>query len=183
MIGTFTQSKCLLSINQSDKQPISGFNSMWFFMILSYVLIALSGIGLLLIGSNHYFHFWPQQHITLDIFVSLIFIAGQTLVMFFFVGTGVNVREYSQAHPELGDRFIKGMLAFKRKLYPPTLLTTVLFMTMVILDGIYFMGRISEWWFHLFFPLTILAFARSTVIQHKSFIGSTNIVLAMTGAV
>lgn len=154
---------------------------MWFFMILSYVLIALSGAGLILIGSNHYLDIWPQQHITVDIFVSLIFIAGQTLVMFFFVGTGVNVREYSQAHPELGDRFIKGMLAFKRKLYPPTLLTTVLFMVMVILDGLFFMSRISEWWFHILFPLTSLAFVRSSAVQHKSFIGSTNIILTMTG--
>ena len=84
---------------------------MWFFMIFSYILIALSGIGLTLIGLNHYFNIWAQNHITLDLIISIIFIAGQTLVMFFFVGTGVNIREYLETHPELGDNLYKQMFA------------------------------------------------------------------------
>ena len=58
---------------------------MWFFMILSYIMVVFSGIGLGLIGLNHYFDFWARNHITLDLLVSIIFIAAQTLVMFFFV--------------------------------------------------------------------------------------------------
>ena len=81
---------------------------MWFFMIFSYVLLFLSGVGLTMIGLNHYINFWAQDHITFDLFVSIIFIAGQTLVMFFFVGTGVNVREYlemeEQAPREMESR-------------------------------------------------------------------------------
>lgn len=153
---------------------------MWFFMILSYVLLGISAVGITAIGINHYFDFWARQHITLDIFVSIIFLSGQTLVMFFFVGTGVNVREFSEEHPELGDRFIKGMLALKRSLYPPTMLTTLMFMAMVIFDGLYFMGRTSEWLFHILYPITYYLFIKSTLVQHRSFIGSTNIVLAMT---
>ena len=52
-------------------------------MILAYILVFVSGLGLALIGFNHYLHFWPQNHITLDLLVSIIFIAAQTLVMFF----------------------------------------------------------------------------------------------------
>ena len=107
---------------------------MWFFMTFSYVLIVLSGIGLTLIGVNHYFDIWARNHITLDLIISIIFIAGQTLVMFFFVGTGVNVREYLEAHPELGDSLYKQMFAIKRKLYPPTMMLTMLFIAMVIVD-------------------------------------------------
>ena len=68
---------------------------MWFFMITSYILILLSAIGLILIGINHYINIWPTQHISFDLFVSLIFIATQTLIIFFFVGTGVNIKEYT----------------------------------------------------------------------------------------
>ncbi|SVC37112.1 uncharacterized protein METZ01_LOCUS289966, partial [marine metagenome] len=100
-------------------------------MILSYVLVFISGIGLLLIGINHYINFWAQNHITLDLLVSLIFIASQTLVMFFFVGTGVNVREYLESHKEIGDDLYRQMFAIKRKLYPPTMMVTILFMAMV----------------------------------------------------
>ena len=159
---------------------------MWFFMTFSYVLILLSGIGLTLIGVNHYFDIWARDHITLDLIISIIFIAGQTLVMFFFVGTGVNVREYLEAHPELGDSLYKQMFAIKRKLYPPTMMLTMLFIAMVIIDGVFFIklntsGSISEWWFHIVYLLTVYYFYKATAIQHTSFKKSTEIVLKMTG--
>ena len=153
---------------------------MWFFMILSYVLVFISGIGLLLIGINHYINFWAQNHITLDLLVSLIFIASQTLVMFFFVGTGVNVREYLESHKEIGDDLYRQMFAIKKKLYPPTMMVTILFMAMVIIDGAFFIGKVSEWWFHILYLLTIYYYYKATRVQHLSFKDSTKIILVMT---
>ena len=153
---------------------------MWFFMILSYVLVFISGIGLLLIGINHYINFWAQNHITLDLLVSIIFIASQTLVMFFFVGTGVNVREYLESHKEIGDDLYRQMFAIKRKLYPPTMMVTILFMAMVIIDGAFFLGKVSEWWFHILYLLTIYYYYKATRVQHLSFKDSTKIILVMT---
>ena len=149
-------------------------------MILSYVLVFISGIGLLLIGINHYINFWAQNHITLDLLVSLIFIASQTLVMFFFVGTGVNVREYLESHKEIGDDLYRQMFAIKRKLYPPTMMVTILFMAMVIIDGAFFLGKVSEWWFHILYLLTIYYYYKATRVQHLSFKDSTKIILVMT---
>lgn len=154
---------------------------MWFFMTFSYIMIVLSGIGVTLIGLNHYFDIWAQNHITLDLIVSIIFIAAQTLIMFFFVGTGVNVREYLELHSELGDSLYKQMFAIKRKLYPPTMMVTILFMAMVIMDGVYFIGKASEWWFHILYLLTLYYFFKATIVQHNSFRESTEIVLSMTG--
>ncbi|MDG1135468.1 MAG: hypothetical protein P8N48_01025 [Bacteroidales bacterium] len=150
-------------------------------MTFSYIMIVLSGIGLTLIGLNHYFDIWAQNHITLDLIVSIIFIAAQTLIMFFFVGTGVNVREYLELHSELGDSLYKQMFAIKRKLYPPTMMVTILFMAMVIMDGVYFIGKASEWWFHILYLLTLYYFFKATIVQHNSFKESTEIVLSMTG--
>ena len=124
---------------------------MWFFMITSYILVILSGLGILLIGINHYLNIWPTHHITLDLLISIIFIAAQTLVIFFFVGTGVNVKEYTQANQHIGDKFYKGILGIKRKLYPPTLMVTILFMATVVLDGAFFLGKVNEWWFHIIY--------------------------------
>ena len=150
---------------------------MWFFMITSYVLIFLSGIGLVLIGINHYGNIWPTQHISFDLFVSLIFIATQTLIIFFFVGAGVNIKEYTLSKD---NKFYKGILAIKRRLYPPTLVVTIVFMITVIVDGAFFLGKINEWWFHISYLLTLYYFFKSSIEQHKAFIGSTNIILAMT---
>jgi len=149
-------------------------------MILCYVLVAISGLGLFQIGLNHYFDFFLTNRISFDLIVSIIFIAAQTLVMFFFVGTGVNVREYLETHPELGDELYRKMFAIKRRLYPPTMMLTILFMAMVIVDGIFYFGKISEWWFHILYFLTLYYFYKATKEQHASFIGSTKIVLKMT---
>jgi hypothetical protein len=146
-------------------------------MITSYVLIFLSSIGLILIGINHYGNIWSTQHISFDLFVSLIFIATQTLIIFFFVGTGVNIKEYTLSKD---NKFYKGILAIKRRLYPPTLAVTILFMITVIVDGAFFLGKVNEWWFHISYLLTLYYFVKSSIEQHKGFIGSTNIVLAMT---
>ena len=153
---------------------------MWFFMIMCYVLVAISGLGLFQIGLNHYFDFFITNRISFDLIISIIFIAAQTLVMFFFVGTGVNVREYLESHPELGDKLYRKMFAIKRRLYPPTMMVTMLFMAMVIVDGVYYFGKISEWWFHILYFLTLYYFYKATKEQHTSFIGSTEIVLEMT---
>ena len=153
---------------------------MWFFMIICNVLVTISGLGLVQIGLNHYFDFWQTNRITFDLIVSIIFIAAQTLVMFFFVGTGVNIREYLEEHPELGHYLYKKMFAIKRRLYPPTMMVTMLFMATVIVDGIYYFGRISEWWFHASYFLTLWYFYKATKEQHASFKGSTEIVLEMT---
>ena len=149
-------------------------------MIMCYVLVAISGLGLFQIGLNHYFDFFITNRISFDLIVSIIFIAAQTLVMFFFVGTGVNVREYLESHPELGDKLYRKMFAIKRQLYPPTMMVTMLFMAMVIVDGVYYFGKISEWWFHILYFLTLYYFYKATKEQHTSFIGSTEIVLEMT---
>ena len=154
---------------------------MWFFMTFSYIMIVLSGIGVTLIGLNHYFDIWAQNHITLDLIVSIIFIAAKTLIMFFFVVTGVIVIEYLELHSELGDSLYKQMFAIKRKLYPPTMMVTILFMAMVIMDGVYFIGKASEWWFHILYLLTLYYFFKATIVQHNSFKESTEIVLSMTG--
>ncbi|MAS77171.1 MAG: hypothetical protein VYD20_05440 [Candidatus Neomarinimicrobiota bacterium] len=146
-------------------------------MITSYILILLSAIGLILIGINHYINIWPTQHISFDLFVSLIFIATQTLIIFFFVGTGVNIKEYTLSKD---NKFYRGIIAIKRKLYPPTLAVTILFMITVIVDGAYFLGKVNEWWFHISYVLTLYYFFKSSIEQHKAFIGSTNIILAMT---
>ena len=60
------------------------------------------------------------------------------------------------------------------------MMVTILFMAMVILDGAFFIGKVSEWWFHGLYLLTVYYFYKATTVQHASFKESTEIVLAMT---
>ena len=156
---------------------------MWFFMILSYILLFLSGIGLIMIGMNHYFtlQLFGIGLIKLDLFISMIFIAAQTLVMFFFVGTGVSIKEYIQENQDVDHSFHRDSIQIKRKLYPPTMAVTLLFVAMVILDGLFIIGQVQEIWFHFTYGLTVYYYCKSMIIQHECFKKNTEIILDMTG--
>ena len=152
-------------------------------MILSYILILISGIGLNMIGFNHYLDLklFNMGIIKLDLFISMIFIATQTLVMFFFVGTGVSIKEYIQENPGTNHSFHQDSLKIKRKLYPPTMALTLLFVGMIIMHGLFIIKQAREFWFHITYIATYYYFVKSTVIQHKCFKENTLIILNMTG--
>ena len=152
-------------------------------MILSYVLIFISGIGLNIIGFNHYFDLklFDISIIKLDLFISMIFIATQTLVMFFFVGTGVSIKEYIQENPDTDHSYHKDSIKIKRKLYPPTMALTLLFVGMIIMHGLFIIKQAKELWFHLTYLMTYYYFIKSTIIQHRCFKENTLIILNMTG--
>ena len=152
-------------------------------MILSYVMVAISDIGLFLVGMNHYLELWPKNHIKLDLLSSVGFVATPALGMCVFVGTGVNIREYVESHSDVKNDLYQQMLGLKRKLYPPTMMVTILFMALVIIDGVFFLGKVSEWWFHILYILTVYYYIKATTIQHQSFKESTHIVLTMTKTV
>ncbi len=151
-------------------------------MILSYILIFLSGIGLAIIGINHYspLQLFGIGYIKLDLFISMVFLAAQTLVMFFFVGTGVSIKEYIQDNPDVDHTFHHESIQLKRKLYPPTMAVTILFVAMVILDGLFIIGQTREIWFHLTYGLTLFYFFKSIIVQHICFKKNTEIILEMT---
>ena len=152
-------------------------------MILSYILILISGVGLNIIGFNHYFDLklFDMGIIKLDLFISMIFIATQTLVMFFFVGTGVSIKEYIQENPGTDHSFHQDSIKIKRKLYPPTMALTLLFVWMIIMHGLFVIKQAKEYWFHITFIATYYYFIKSTIIQHKSFKKNTLIILTMIG--
>ena len=136
-----------------------------------------------MIGFNHYLDLklFNMGIIKLDLFISMIFIATQTLVMFFFVGTGVSIKEYIQENPGTNHSFHQDSLKIKRKLYPPTMALTLLFVGMIIMHGLFIIKQAREFWFHITYIATYYYFIKSTVIQHKCFKENTLIILNMTG--
>ena len=58
---------------------------------------------------------------------------------------------------------------------------TLLFVFMVIVDGLFLLKQINELLFHISYLLTIYYFLKSTIIQHQCFKKNTLIILNMTG--
>ncbi|GIS70967.1 MAG: hypothetical protein CM1200mP10_05440 [Candidatus Neomarinimicrobiota bacterium] len=100
----------------------------------------------------------------MDLFVSIIFIATQTLY-FLFRRHRVNVKEYTQANQDIGTSFIKEFWD-KTQVYPPTLMVTILFMIMVILDGGFFLGKVKELVSYIY-VLTLYYYTKATGANTK----------------
>ena len=69
---------------------------MYIFMILIYLLTGFSFIFFLLTGIQGYFEFYVinANHAIFGFFTAIIYLFTEVLVMFFFVGTGISIKDY-----------------------------------------------------------------------------------------
>jgi len=109
---------------------------MWFFMNTCYVLSALTLAVLLTAFLQSFFHFHIGQanHVSFMILASIVYFFTETLVIFFYVGTGVSIKEYTRDH-RLDTGFHKRSIAIKRRVYPPLLLN-MLFMIILFVPAV-----------------------------------------------
>ena len=155
---------------------------MWFFMITCYVMSALTFLALLIgfFQSFLEFHIFEASHVTFMIFTSILYAFTETLVIFFFVGTGVSVRDYSQEH-NLDTKYHRESIAIKRIVYPPLLLNMLFMVVLFVLVGAVDTHRIPRWAYYLLFIFCIFDYARIKIIQNHSFRRNTENILAMSG--
>src|SRR3989338_205040 len=130
---------------------------MWFFMITCYVmsLISFLMLGIAFVQSFLHFHVFQANEVTFIILTSIIYLFTETLIMFFFVGTGVSIKEYTQMH-QLKPDFHKKSLSVKFKVYPPQLLNILLMIILFIMIGAVDTGRMPEWLYQMFFAICLL---------------------------
>lgn len=155
---------------------------MWFFMYSCYFfsLVSFVMLGIVFFQSLHPFLVFKASPMSFLILTSIVYLFAETLVIFFFVGTGVSVKEYMLEHKIFGD-FHKRMITIKRTMYPPQLLNILILMIAFILYGAADTGKIP----HLVYQGLLLAgiwhFCYAKIIQHKSFRENTFIILEMSG--
>ena len=151
-------------------------------MYACYLLSFLSlGMMLVLLAQN-FFHFsvFAANELTFGILTSVVYLFTETLVIFFFVGTGVSVKEYVQAHGLSAD-YHRASIAIKRYMYPPQLLNMLLIMIAIIMIGAVDTGRMPVWIYRGYFVFCLGHFVYAKLVQHKAFRESTFNILAMAG--
>jgi hypothetical protein len=155
---------------------------MWFFMITCYIFSALSFLMLLIVFSQSLIPFKVIHASSLSflILTSIIYLFTESLVMFFFVGTGVSVKEYMLENKLSGD-FHQRSIKIKRRVYPPQLLNLFILMTAFILFGAADTHQISPWIYRGILAIGIFQFIQAKMIQNNCFRDNTNIVLDMAG--
>lgn len=155
---------------------------MWFFMYVCYLLSFLSLLLLMLCGLQGYFHFNIGQanHPAFALLTIIVYLFTQTLIIFFFVGMGVSIRDYTK-EKKLGAEFHRQSIAIKRKLYPPLLLNMLLVMVLFISGGAVDTRRIPGWSHGVLFLVCLGDYARVLMIEHGAFRDNAAIILAMSG--
>ncbi len=155
---------------------------MWFFMITCYLFSAISFVMLLIVFAQSLITFKVINASPLSflILTSIIYLFTETLVMFFFVGTGVSVKEY-MLEKKISGNFHQRSIGIKRRVYPPQLLNMLILMVAFILFGAADTHQIPVWIYSGVLLLGIVQYVQAKIIQNDCFRDNTHIVLDMAG--
>jgi len=151
-------------------------------MITCYVMTFISFLSMLIAFFQSFlnFHVFAANHVTFIIFTGLIYFATETLVIFFFVGTGVSIKEYTKDH-QLLHTYHQKSISLKRKIYPPLMLNLLIMSIAFILVGAVDTHRIPAWIYQLVFLGGLLQYVDAKKIQHECFRENTYLILDMSG--
>ena len=155
---------------------------MWFFMITCYVMSLITIIGLCIAFFQSFlkFNLFAANHLTFMVLVSILYAFTETLVIFFFVGTGVSVRDYTKDH-NLDPKYHQKSISIKRVVYPPLMLNMLFMIILFCLVGAVDTYRVNPWVYYVLFVFCIFDYCRIKVIQNKCFRENTQNILAMSG--
>ena len=126
------------------------------------------------------FHVVAANHVTFMILTSILYAFTETLVIFFYVGTGVSIKEYTAEH-KLDHSFHKRSIAVKRKVYPPLLLNMFFMVVLFVLVGAVDTHRIPRMAYQLFFLFCLIHYVKIKIVQNECFRDNTQIILEMSG--
>ena len=105
-------------------------------MISCYLLTGFSLLLYILTGTQGYFQFsvFGLYHPSLALLTASIYLFTETLIIFFFVGAGADIKQY-MAEGLAEETDYNQSILIKKKLYPPTMLNILLVITVFILGG------------------------------------------------
>jgi len=155
---------------------------MWFFMYSCYMMSLITFIALVIGFFQSFLNFpiFQAHHVTFMILTSILYLFTETLVIFFFVGTGVSVRDFSKEN-NLDPQYHKRSIAIKRRVYPPLLLNIFIMIIVFILVGAVDTFRLPSWIYQSVFIFGIVHYIKAKVIQNYCFRDNTQIILEMSG--
>ena len=157
---------------------------MWLFLYTCYALITVSGLlltaavvqgftGIQVLGAGH-----PA----FGFFTTIVFLLTQTAVIFFFVATGVSVRDFVRERGLAPDMIIRS-----RRAHGPvsgqTTLAILLVMVTAVSGGASAAALIPRWLHLAVVAITYAHFLILVVMQHRAFRTQTAIVVQMADLV
>ena len=154
---------------------------MWTYMITCYIMSFLTLILVVTAFFQSFLKFsvFHANHITLMILISMVYFFTETLVIFFFVGLGMGIKESTIDH-QLDPRFRRHSIAIKRKALPTLVLNLLFMIILFVLAGAVDTHQIPSRVYPIIFLGCLYHFVKSKLIQNQGFKEYTEIVLEMS---
>lgn len=143
---------------------------MWLFMIICYVLSFLSFILLNIAFFQSFLRFsvFQANYVVFTIFTSIVYLLTETLIIFFFIGTGMGVKDLALEN-KIYVPFHERTRALKKKIFSATCSNILFMMTLFILVGAVNTSRMPAWAYCLLFFVCLLHYVKTKIVQNQSF--------------
>jgi hypothetical protein len=103
-----------------------------------------------------------RTHVLLAMFAAISVLFGHSMTMFYFIGTGVRLKELVAEHTVQEEDLIRPTILFKMRVFPITMLAILATIVTFILGGGVDTGSLPGW-VHLILALTALALQLAAV--------------------
>ena len=139
-------------------------------MIVCYFCIAVTFLLLSLTGLQGYFQFYiiKASHPQFALFTAIFYMFTETLVMFYFIGSGTAIKKSIKMGAGESSLYEK-VKKTKMILFPHLTMNMLFIGTVFILGGAVQTGSIPGWMHGLLFNLAFIHFLYVIVIQHRGF--------------
>jgi small-conductance mechanosensitive channel len=104
------------------------------------------------------------DHIIVALVTVVIGLFSQSMTMFFFIGTGKELKEKSGHDPEV----VRQTRAFKSRVFPAAMWAMAVIMVTFIMGGGVATGKTPLWLHDVFAILSVVIYARAYVIQIRA---------------
>ena len=152
---------------------------MWGVMIFSYILMGISFMSIIITAFSGYFQFTISNanHILIALYSSIIYMFTETLILFYFIITGIKIKEIINKNNLDVVRYYKPILDMKMKLFPHIMLNMIIIGTTFIIGGAVHNDIIPPSMHSLGFLAGIIHYNWLIILQHRCFIRNTELVI------
>lgn len=116
-----------------------------------------------------------SQHFLFAMFGTFVVILAQCMSMFYFIGTGKQVKDLMGSHPQAGD-FIARTRKFKSAVFPPATVAIIVTMAAWIVGGGVDTGALPTW-IHTVLALLALGTNSYAFVREIQYMSQNNVLL------
>jgi len=139
-------------------------------MIICYVLSLVSFFMLNIAFFQSFLRFtvFHANYVTFILMTSIVYLFTETLVIFFFVGAGMSIKDLALEN-KIYAPFHQRSRDLKHKVFPILVLNLFLMMTVFILVGAVDTARLPVWAYNIIFLGCLIHFVKTKIIQNQGF--------------